>query len=159
IPPPAQRLVSSKKVTHRCSSPRRRYTVENGRIVAACGDQYEAMPDRVLKPQVLPHVKDDAYRVKDAACREKPKAQARESRCNRLVKDHTTPTQEQVEKNGQAIEATRQQQLESNADNRYQPDTDEETHRNKADFHLRYEWRVGAGDHHVDGRVIEAPQN
>jgi hypothetical protein len=53
-------------------------------------------------------MKDDACRVKDAACREKPKAQARESGCNRLVKDHTTPTQEQVEKNGQAIEATRQ---------------------------------------------------
>src|ERR1017187_565972 len=117
------------------------------------------MPDCVLKPQVLPHMEDDAGRVKDAACREKPKAQARESRCNRLVKDRTTPTEEQVENNGQAIEAPGQQQLESNADNRHQPDTDEETHRNKADFHLNYEWRVGPGDHHVDGRMIEAPQN
>jgi hypothetical protein len=42
--------------------------------VAACGDQYEAMPDRVLKSQVLPRMEDNAGRVKDAACREKPKA-------------------------------------------------------------------------------------
>src|SRR5450830_1983156 len=117
------------------------------------------MPDRVVKPQVLPHMKDDQCHVKDAASREKRKAQARESRGNRLGKDRTTPTEEQVENNGQAIEATGQQQLESNADNRHQPDTDEETHRNKADFHLSYEWRVGPGDHHVDGREIEAPQS
>lgn len=102
------RLVLFEKATHPDSGPRKHHTGENGRIVAACGDQYEAMPDRVLKPQVLPHMKDDACRVKDAACREKPKAQARESRCNRLIKGRTTPTEEQVENNGQAIEATGQ---------------------------------------------------
>ncbi len=45
----AARPEAAEKVTHRSSSPRQHYTVENGRIVAACRDQYEAMPDRVLK--------------------------------------------------------------------------------------------------------------
>ena len=112
--------------------------------MAACGDQYEAMPDRFLKPQGLPHMKDDACRVNDATCREKPKAQARESHCNRRVKDRTTPTEEQVENNGQAIEATGQQQLEGNADNRHQPDTDEETV--DQELLLRNEYLAADGD-------------
>ena len=50
-----------------------RDAVENGPIVAACSNQHEAMPDRGLKPQALPPMKDDTYRVNDAAYREKPR--------------------------------------------------------------------------------------
>src|ERR1035437_9819166 len=36
------------------------HTAKNGRIMTTCGDQYKAMPDRILKPQALPSMEYDA---------------------------------------------------------------------------------------------------
>src|SRR5258707_6046672 len=100
-------------------------------------------------------MKDHANEVKRAAYGERQNAQTRESCHDRLVNNRATPTKKQVENNGQTIKATRPQQLKNDADNRGQPDTDEKAHRNKVAFHLRYEWRVGSGDHHENRGVIE----
>jgi hypothetical protein len=40
--------------------------------VAAGGDQHEQMPNRILKSQALPAMKNNAYRIKRASCRKKP---------------------------------------------------------------------------------------
>jgi hypothetical protein len=106
------------------SSPAIRHTIEYSRIVTACGDQHENMPDRILKSQTPPRIKDHADRVKHAACREKPDAQTRESRHDRLVNNRATPAKKQIEGNGDTIKATRQQQLKNDADNCGQPDAD-----------------------------------
>src|SRR5262249_19129674 len=47
---------------------------EDRRIMATCREQNKTMPDRVLKAQALPHMKERAERVEDAPDREKPKA-------------------------------------------------------------------------------------
>jgi hypothetical protein len=83
-----------------------------------------------LKSQTPPRIKDNADGVKRAACHKKPNAQTRESRHDRLIDNSATPTKKQVENNGQTIKATRQQQLNSDAGNCCQPDTDEKAHRN-----------------------------
>src|SRR5450756_914063 len=83
----------------------------------------------------------------------------RDSCYDRLVSDCATPAKNEVENNGQTIKPTRQQQLKSNADNRRQPDTDEEADRNKVAPHLPDERRVSSSNHHIDGGVIEAAQN
>src|SRR5664279_2442224 len=36
------------------------HTAKNSRIMTTCGDQYKAMPDRILKPQALPSMEYDA---------------------------------------------------------------------------------------------------
>src|SRR5258707_13498416 len=104
-------------------------------------------------------MKDHANEVKRAAYREKPNAQTRESCHDRLENNRATPTKKQVENNGQTIKATRQQQPKNDADNRGQPDTDEKAQRNKAGFHVRYEWRVCSRDHDERRGGIEAAQN
>src|SRR5882672_254522 len=75
---------------------------------AKCGSQYKGVPDRILKSQTPPRIKDDAYGVERSACREKPNAQTRESGHDRLVNNRATPTKKQVENDGQTIKATRQ---------------------------------------------------
>ena len=39
--------------------------------MTACSDQYEGMPDHILKSQTPPHMKDHPHGVKRAAYREK----------------------------------------------------------------------------------------
>src|SRR5262249_41353924 len=45
---------------------------EDRRIMATCRKQHKTMPDRVLKAQALPDMKERAERVEDAPDREKP---------------------------------------------------------------------------------------
>ena len=45
---------------------------EDRRIMATCREQYKTMPDRVVKAQALPDMKERAERVKNASDREKP---------------------------------------------------------------------------------------
>jgi hypothetical protein len=41
---------------------------EYGGVVAERRDKHEAVPDRILKAQAAPGVKDDAHRIEHAAC-------------------------------------------------------------------------------------------
>src|SRR6516164_3517028 len=45
---------------------------EDRRIMATCREQYKTMPDRVVKAQALPDMKERAERVENASDREKP---------------------------------------------------------------------------------------
>ena len=45
---------------------------EDRRIMTTCREQYKTMPDRVVKAQALPDVKERAERVENASDREKP---------------------------------------------------------------------------------------
>src|SRR6516162_7841960 len=45
---------------------------EDRRIMATCREQYKTMPDRVVKAQALPDMKERTKRVENAPDREKP---------------------------------------------------------------------------------------
>jgi len=45
---------------------------EDRRIMATCREQHKTMPDRVVKAQVLPDMKERTKRVENAPNREKP---------------------------------------------------------------------------------------
>ena len=69
------------------------------------GKKHEGMPNRILKAQALPHMKDNAHRVQHAACREKPESKGWERGNHGFIGHHATPTQKQIENNRNAIEA------------------------------------------------------
>ena len=50
-----------------------KYRVSKDRcVMTARGEKHEGMPDRVVKTQAPPKMKDDTHRIQHAACREKP---------------------------------------------------------------------------------------
>jgi hypothetical protein len=102
-----------------------RDAVENSRIVAACSNEHKAMPNRILKSQALPSMKNDTYRVNDTASCKEPEAYAWKSRCDWPEYERARPTQEKIENQRQAIETTRQEQLECYTNGRSDPNRDE----------------------------------
>jgi hypothetical protein len=102
-----------------------RDAVENSRIVAACSNEHKAMPNRILKSQALPSMKNDTYRVDDTASCKEPEAYAWKSRCDCVKYDAPGPAQEKIKKKRQSIETTRQEQLECYTNGRSDPNRDE----------------------------------
>jgi len=66
LPSPPSALDGSYRGINCSSSPPILHTKEHSRIVTACGDQYENIPDHILKSQTPPHIKDHAHGVKRA---------------------------------------------------------------------------------------------
>ena len=74
-------------------------------VMTGGGDQHEAVPDRVLIPQLRPHVEDDADGIQDAA-KQDQKDRALRKRGGQLLKDEeSAPAEKQVERDRGTIEA------------------------------------------------------
>ncbi len=79
-------------------------------------EQHEGMPNRVLKAQAFPKMKDDTYRIKRAARCEKPQCRAGERGDDGPTKHHSAPTEEEVENNRHAVEAAWQRKFQHDAE-------------------------------------------
>src|ERR1700731_3546132 len=54
--------------------------IEHGAVVTRCAQQHKTMPDRVLKAQPLPRVKDNPETIEQATGDNQPQRQLRERR-------------------------------------------------------------------------------
>src|SRR6516165_5792786 len=86
------------------SCPRQDRVFKDRCVVTTGGEKHECVPDRVLKAQAPPNVKDESRRIHHPSCREKPDSQTGKRGNNGLVGRHTTPTENQIESHGCAIE-------------------------------------------------------
>jgi len=57
-----------------CLSPYKQRVSKDRCVVTARREKHEAMPDRFLKTQAPPEMKDDTHRIQHTACREKPES-------------------------------------------------------------------------------------
>src|SRR6202140_612968 len=72
------------------------YEIEHGGVVAARSQQHEGMPDRVLKSQPLPGMKDDPETVEQAAGHDKPHGQGRQQHQAFVVDHEPAPAHPQI---------------------------------------------------------------
>src|SRR5882672_1179234 len=71
--------------------------IEHGRVVAGRAQEHEGMPDRVLKTQPLPGMKDHAEAVQRCAREHEPQRHGGHSRRNRVIEHDAAPAHRQIE--------------------------------------------------------------
>src|SRR6266849_4578392 len=125
----------------RARSGARRQAGENRRVVAPGREQHKAVPDGVLKAQLLPGMKERAQGIENAADCEQPQARARENGRQIVVSDDPAPSQQKVESNGEAVEPAGKRELQEHAEERTRPDADGETRGSKTALHQGQEGR------------------
>src|SRR4030088_1813558 len=81
--------------------------IEDGRVMAGRAEQHKGMPDRVLKTQPLPGMKDNPETIEHAAKRDVPQRQRRPRPPHRVVEHEAAPAHRQIEPDRQPVETAR----------------------------------------------------
>src|SRR4030081_1666378 len=95
--------------------------IEYGGVMAGRAEQHEGVPDRVLKTQPLPGMKDYAEAVERSARDHEPKRQAGKHRGHGVIEHGAAPAHRQIEADRDAVVAARQRELQHDSDNRPPP--------------------------------------
>src|ERR1700722_20668524 len=97
--------------------------IEHGSVVAGRTEQHKTMPDRVLKAQPPPRVKDNAETIEQAAGDNQTQRQMRQRRQAGIVGNQPAPAHRQIETHRYPVEAPREKKLQHNPDRGHAPDT------------------------------------
>src|SRR5712675_3618217 len=91
-------------VTSRFLSLSGQHEIEHGGVMTGRAEQYEGMPDRILKAQPLPGVEDDAETVQRAADDHEPQRHGRQRRHHGVIEHESAPADRQIESHREPVE-------------------------------------------------------
>src|ERR1700730_10120572 len=123
--------------------------IEHGGIMAGRAEQHEVVPDRVLKSQALPGMKDDPETVEQTAGRNEPQRQRRQRHHHGVVQHEAAPAHRQIEPDREPVEPARKYQLDHDPDNRHAPHAGQKRDGKNAVLHLGDERRIGCRHQHI----------
>src|ERR1700730_16297068 len=86
--------------------------IEHGGVMAGGAEQHEGVPDRVLKSQALPGMKDDPETVEQTAGRNAPQRQRRQRHHHGVVQHEAAPSHRQIEPDREPVEPAPHDPLE-----------------------------------------------
>src|SRR3954447_21316216 len=84
------------------------HEIEHGGVMASRAEQYEGMPDCILKAQALPGVEDDAQAVQRAANDHEPQRHARQRRHHGVIEHDSAPAHGEIKSHRQPVETAGQ---------------------------------------------------
>ena len=117
------------------------------------------MPDGVVVRDPLPEIENDAERVNDAACCQKPDARRGQGRHERLENQHDAPAEKQIKQAVEPLGPLHEYGLQDDACERDRPDRNAEHRARRPLERDETERSVRTRDHDIDRRMVKHLQN